>query len=540
MIQFAPLLSWTWTWIFIAVIMTLLAVQLLWITKRTLSPARKWLKSILNAALLFALTGYLLQPVWKSSRSEEGILVVSNSISNEKIRYWKDSLKLKEAIRFDTYRGEGNPVYLLGSEFSQLDLMKFKNKKLHWIQEENAGELSFLSWKGVLRQGETQTIAGKLVVEDSAHLVLSQAGVELAEAFLKAGPSDFKFQLPVSLIGRNELDLHANDSLVGKVRYFSTAPVPIKFTVQLAFPGAEVRFLIQFLTSTGHAVNEEIKVSKNTTIHASAASDSTQFIIIDPAQLSDATIKSAIEAGASVLLMNLGDVYQDIARLNKLVKSNFEVTRTSNAESRAVQPDLDSEPFQFAPKVVQEVLLGNSVTIQQVGNSKIGVSLLKETYPIKLSGDSLRYRAIWEEILGAMRPESTKAVEIMEPFFVGLPHYISIYQETYEADFVVFGADTLYLQQSLVNPYGKSGSLVTSASGWIKMADSLEVYVYAPDEWPSLHAAKLRSDFLTGRSGNSTLPEEQLVKKQISDWVWYGLFLGLFALLWLEPKVLNS
>lgn len=540
MIQFEPLLSWTWTWIFILAIMVVLAVQLFWIAKSTHRPARKWLKIIVNCAVFFVLAAYLVQPVWEISRLDHGILVVSKSISKDQIRYWKDSLQLKEALRIDHYHGEGNPVYLLGPDFSQLDLLKFKNKKLHWIQEENAGELSFLSWKGVLRQGETQTIAGKLVVEDSAHLVLSQAGEKLSETFLKDGPADFKLQFPVSLIGRNELDLHANDSLVGKVRYFSTAPVPIQFTVQLAFPDAEVRFLSQFLMSVGHAVNEEIKVSKNTTIHAGAASDSAQFMIIDPAQLSDAIVKSAIEDGASVLLMNLGDVNQDIIRLNRLLESDFEVVRTSNAESRGVQPDLDAEPFQFTPKVTQELLLDNSVAIQQVGNSKVGVSILKETYPIKLSGDSLRYRAIWEEILGSMRPESTKAVEIMAPSFVGLPHDVSIYQETYEADFVVFGTDTIYLQQSLVNPFGKSGGLVTSASGWIKMADSLEVYVYAPDEWPSLHAAKLRSDFLTGRSGNSILPEEQFVKKQISDWVWYGLFLGLFALLWLEPKVLNS
>jgi len=540
MIQFEPLLSWTWTWIFILAIMIVLAVQLFWIAKATHRPARKWLKSFLNGALFFVLAAYLVQPVWETSRLDDGVLVVSKSISKDQIRYWKDSLSLKVSVPIDRYRGEGNPVYLLGSDFSQLDLMKFKDKKLHWIQEEKAGEVPFLSWKGGLQRGETQTIAGRMIVEDSIRLVLSQAGEKLSETFLKAGSADFKLQFPVSLVGRNELDLHANDSLLGKIRFFSTAPVPIQFTVQLAFPDAEIRFLSQFLKSWGHEVNEKIKISKNATIHSGTASDSSQFLIIDPAQLSDATIKPAIEAGASVLVMNLVNVYQDIARLNKLVGSDFEVTRTSNAESRTVQPDLDAAPFQFAPKVAQNLLLENSVAIQQIGNSKVGVSFLKETYPLKLAGDSLQYRAIWEEILGKLRPEGLNATEIMAPHFAGLTHSFSSYQETFEADFVLFGADTLYLQQSLINPFGKSGRLVTSTSGWLTLADSLEVFVYTPEEWPSLHAAKLRSDFLVAQSGNTTSLEEEPVKNRVSDWVWYGLFLGLLALLWIEPKVPNG
>ena len=237
--------------------------------------------------------------------------------------------------------------------------------------------------------------------------------------------------------------------------------------------------------------------------------------------------------------MNGSDVAKDVDAINRALGTNFSIKRISSEESRVVEGDLEAAPYEFEPGIAQKLLFENSVAIQRIGNSKIGLSLLGKTFPLKLAGDSVRFQAVWEKILGVMHPQESGAIVINQPVFAGMQTGVEVNQAVFEEEFIDIDSDSVFLQQSLVNPFTKYGSFVSLDSGWVSVGDSLEVYSYAADEWPSLITAKSRADFLKMHSIRDTSSSVLNSMKKVSDWLWYGLFLLILTLIWLEPKVLK-
>jgi hypothetical protein len=540
MIHFEPLISWTWAWLFAFVISVILCFQLFWILKTALSSSRKAIKIALNFLFGLLLIFFVFQPIWSSKRPEEGVLVHSSVLTKDEIGFWKDSLKIKRTSEISKFHGDGNPVYLLGSDFSEPELLKIGDKDIRWIVKNEHGSITFLNWKGILRKGEMQVVKGRIESGDSLKLSLAQQGELLTETIIEPNSGIFEFEFPAQVVGRNELDLMMKDNLIGRVNFFVQPSKPIQYKLQFAFPDAEIRLLTQYLINSGEQVNEQISISKNAVIRSgNSEPDSLQFLIIDPAQLSKKSTQEAIANGASVLVMNLNDVGNDISSINKAFESNFKVKRTTNEESREIEADLEASPYEFESVIAQKLLFEKAFAVQQIGNVKVGVSLLGRTFPIKLAGDSLRYQAIWQQILGAMVPQESGAVEVSQPVFTGLQAVIQVNQEHFEKDFISIESDSVFLQPSLVNPFSKAGSFVSLDSGWVSLADSLEFYSYSGNEWPSLKAAKLRADFLTMHLKKETSSAVYNSKRKVSDWLWYGMFLIVLTLIWLEPKVLK-
>jgi len=540
MIHFEPLISWTWTWLFAAAILIILGFQLFWILKSDLKAGRKAIKIALNALFSLVLIGYLFQPIWTWIGQDDAVLVHSSSSTKEKIRFWKDSLSVKKSVDVKKYQGEGNPVYLLGSDFSEAELLKIGDRDIKWVSDVEEASISFLDWKGILREGEMQTVNGRIESRDSLKLSLAQQGKILAETGSGLNDGTFKLEFPAKVVGRNELDLMVNDSLYGSIKFFAHPAKPIQYSLQFAFPDAEIRVLTQYLINSGEKVSERIDVSKNSTISSgSSESDSLQFLIIDPAQLIKKSTQDAIENGASVLVINVDEVGSDISAINKAFETNFKAKRITTEESREVEADLEALPYGLESVITQKLLFQNAFAVQQIGNAKVGVSLLGKTFPIKLAGDSLHYQAIWQKMLGAMIPQESGSVELKQPIFRGMRTEIQVIQQEFKEDFISIESDSVYLQKSLVNPFSKSGSFISLDSGWVSLADSLEFYSYAVDEWPSLKGSKIRADFLKAHSKKETSSIGFTSQRKVPDWIWYGLFVLTLTLLWLEPKLLK-
>ncbi|MDR7130128.1 hypothetical protein J2X69_002475 [Algoriphagus sp. 4150] len=540
MIQFEPLISWPWAWVFAGAIIVLFGFQLSWILKANFEAWRKAVKISLNVLFALVLIAYMFQPVWILGRPAEAVMVHSASITKDKIRFWKDSLGIKKTVKITDYNQEGNPVYLLGDDFTQTELLKFEAKDIHWIPEIKQGSISFLEWKGILREGELQTVSGKIEANDSLRITLVQQGEILAETILEPNLGGFKLEFPAGILGRNELDMMANDSLIGQVNFFARAAKPIQYHLQFAFPDAEIRTLRQHLINSGEQVNERIAISKNSVISSgNSESDSLQFLIIDPAQLTRKSTQDAIGNGASVLVINVGEVGNDISAINKAFGTNFKTKRITSEEIREIEEGVEASPYAIENAIAQKSLFDQAFAVQQIGNAKIGVSLLGKTFPLKLAGDSLRYQAIWQEILGALMPQESGAVEIAQPLFSGLKAEIEVNQEKFEKSFILIESDSIFLQPSLVNPFSKAGRFINPDSGWVSLGDSLEFYSYAADEWPSVRAVKLRADFLKSHADKEASSTGFTSPSKVSDWFWLGMFLMLLTMIWLEPKVLK-
>ncbi len=536
MIQLEPLISWNWAWLIAILICAILGFQLLWILKSDLNGSRKAVKIALNTLLCLLLISYILQPVWSSDRDEEAILIYSPKAPKEKARFWKDSLEIRRSMPIAKYQGTGNPVYLLGDDFSESELLKFGGKEIQWIADFEDRSISFLEWKGVLRKGENQVVKGKIEGSDSLEVLLTQYGEVVTKTFTDPHTGTFSLEFPANILGRNRLEMRVGDNLLGHLNFYSRPAQPLHYSLLVSFPGAETSTLTRFLTNSGEKVSGQVEISKNTVVQSgSSKSDSLQFLIIDPAQVSKKSIQQAVENGASVLVINLEDATSDIPAVNKALGTNFKVKRTTDEERREIEPGIETSPFAFENSMAQKTYFDNAFAVQQAGNSKVGVSMLGSTFPIKLAGDSLLYKEIWEKILGALLPEESVVIELEQPIFRGLHSEVHIIKDQFEEKSIDIDSDSIYFQQSLVNPFSKTGNFINLDSGWITLGDSLEFYTYTPEEWPDLYAAKFRADFLKSRPlvESNSIPD----KGRISDWLWYGLFLMLLTLIWLEPKV---
>lgn len=182
------------------------------------------------------------------------------------------------------------------------------------------------------------------------------------------------------------------------------------------------------------------------------------------------------------------------------------------------------------------MLLEESVAIQQIGNSQIGLSLLGPTFPTALAGDSLFYVRVWDEILGAMHPAEAYNWDLDALMFAGFPTQFVLNQKEASSNSVPLGTDPLFLSPSLINPLTSSGEFFAPETGWISMGDSLEIYIYPQDEVNGVFQEGMTRDFLkTANQSNSGI--DTISRKQkIPDWFFLIGILILFTLVWLEPR----
>ncbi len=535
--DFEPIVSPLFTWIFGIGISLLLIFQIIRIQRSDFSSKRKGIKQLLNALLFFALLTFMLNPVWSSEQISSPILLVSEELDKSEIDFWKDSIGVEKVISIDDFQSNSDSLILLGKNFSKDFLYSIRAKSLDWIIPSSTTEPEFLDWKGILYQGEVQKIRLKMDLSTGSTISIFQEGNELEEIEIDSDRNSLELDFPVSILGRNELELRLGELVLGEIQFYVLPAARLSYQVQVGFPGPEIRTLSRYLIGKGEQVQEEIRLSKDSELlTGSGPLDSIDVFVIDPSQLSNTKIQNQIRRAASLLLLNLNDPQKEIDILNKVFETNFEVLKTGTAENREIIGGLEALPFTFQEKILQESLFENSIAAQRVGDSKIVTSLLTSTFSITQAGDSASYDKLWEKILGELRPENQSNWGVSAPVFWGEYETISL-NSSDSVDNLIFGKDTLSISQSLVNPKTKTLDFVSLDSGWVKLGEIGEVYISGMNDWPSILAQQKRAAFLKSQSWISSSSVINSSKYPIPFWAWGLILLFLLTLIWLEPKL---
>ena len=537
MIQFQPDISWTLALLFAGVILCLQGYLSFKTWNTSLSANRKLLRITLNAVLGILLIGLIFQPVWEVSKRTEPTLVFPKEMEKAEIRFWKDSLGIENESTVDQLKPEANPVFLIGNDYSNEQLHQLNERQIRWIPIHKSGEFSFLEWKGILRKGEIQKIRGNIQLDTLTDISI-KIGEEILDIItLEPGERDFELNFPAKIEGRNEMSLFLNEVQNAEIRFFTKASKPKRYSLNFSFPDLETRMLSQYLRNQGESVNEEIQVSKDTKIQTSGVEqDTLEVLITEPSQVSGRIVKEAIEKGSFILFIQTDEPKKSVRAINKALKTDFSVLQSGSEENRVLANGVEALPYRFEPGFGTNLLLEESVAIQQIGNSQIGLSLLSPTFSIALAGDSLLYGRVWDEILGAMYPAEEQNWDLDAPVFAGFPSDLHLNQKESGRNSVTLESDTLFLSPSLVNPLTSSGEFIASETGWISLGDSLEVYVYPQDEIRAIYQSEMIRDFLKtstqSNSGIGTITRKQ----KIPAWVYLIGILILFTLVWLEPR----
>jgi hypothetical protein len=539
MMEFEPIVSPVFVWIFGVVILVLIGLLVFRIQKANFSPRRKVLKQLLNSLFLLGLLFFIVNPVWEIARNSDPVLIISKDLEKAVLDFWKDSLGVRKVISISDFNANSDSVILLGKDFPKEFRYALRAKSLNWIIPNLDQELEFLDFKGILRQGERQEIQGRMPLKTGSILSILQAGNELETQVLEQDQDTFQFDLAVSVLGRNDWEIRLDKKLVGTLRFFVQPAERLSYQLQFGFPNPEIRTLTRYLIGKGAQVQEEIQLSKNTELFTEKQPlDSVDVFIIDPSQIPDSKIKSQVERGASVLLINLSDPETDLKDLNKAFGTDFGVSAKAGLEFQVLENGLEALPFEWKASASQRLLVEDAVAIQQIGNSKIGVSLLKASFPLAQSGDSVGYDKIWNQILGELQPENKANWKVSAPAFESQIFPIEFNGED-SIPFLDFGSAQYAWSQSLINPNSKQIAWLANESGWQQINPELEFYVNDSADFPMVFAQQERADFLRSKVWLSTSPGISDVKKSMPFWVYGLIFMVLLTALWLEPKVFS-
>ena len=526
-------------------LLALLVIQV-WLIGRntTLSPVRKTLRAALNGLLWLVLVGYVLQIGWSADRPATHALLIGDDVPAVEARTAQDSLGIQDWFTARTFKSPYDSVTLVGQDFPTETLARLSQSVVRWIPYDQPGRVRELRWKGIVRQGEMQRVTGQIRSNGKQLLRIQYGNQTLDSLMLTKGNNTFTLQFPVFGRGRTQTELLLEDKLLDTIRFYGrpTAPLLVRFV--LGNPDFESKTLADWLGKQGHSV--QVSTTLSTNVRSRVDINNFQkgpdrkpdVIVTDPANAADAPVPNAIADGKAVLFINLTNPPTDVTAINRALGTRWQVRRTSNQETVPAGNNLTALPYQFTGRPNQFAVPGYPVAMQQTAG-RVGVSLLNETFPLSLRGDSIAYSRIWSAIMARLQPPQKNNVLVDAPLFSGLPNEISINSPVMSTPTLRAGEDTIQLTQSPLNRQSATGSLLTRQTGWQPVQDSLSVWVERTVRNNPAAARQMVSQFMMAHSKHrfaSTGPTHR-TGEALPGWVWLTLFLCCLTALWVEPKV---
>ena len=541
-------------WLIYLALIAILGLQI-WLTSKanSISKQRKRIKLALNLFLWLAVLLFVIQPQWKSATNASRVLVISKNIPSENIKKVKDSLKITEFFYKKDFQQRiiedpsfvehlGN-IYLLGQDFDAELLSQLSEKQMTWLPFFEQNELQDIRWNGIVRKGDMQEIFGKIGVSATNTLKIKYADQVLDSVVLQKGINNFELRFSTFSVGRTETELFLGNESLQKIAFFSRKNPAIAIQFVLENPDFENKSLAEWLGKNGNHVEITTTVAKNsqnqTSINKLISKEkfAPDIIITDPSNASNQVVKKAIAEGKSVLFLNLTNPEQELKTINQALDLHYFAKKTTNEDFIKISENLTALPYHFEGKPNQKNISDYPVAIQK-NIGKIGVSLLNETFPLKLSGDSLTYGKLWTSVFQQLNPSFQDNIEVAAPIFQDTKATIYLNNRSISAKDLKIANDTIEVENSAINSLSSETNFVFRKTGWQILQDSLEVYVEGNPT--ILWKCKQINEFLGVNSKNNAQNKgtlSQVLTAKLPDWAWFLIILMCLTAVWIEPKL---
>lgn len=528
-------------------LLALLALLQIWLLVRNrakLSAGRILIRVVLNALLWLLLLGFVWQPRWTSQLNTTHVLLVGEDVPASVARRVQDSLHIRERVTATTLKLEQvDSVTLLGQGFPPTLLSRLSRQILHWVPFHTPGTVADLSWKGIVRVGEEQQVRGSIVAGERQKVSIRFGSQTLDSLWIRPGSQPFLLRFPAPALGRTETVLFRDNEPVDTVRFFGQGIRPLTIRFLLNTPDFETKTLAEWLgrqgnrveltstLSTGIEANLQINASTNTTTISKSSPD---LVITEPGLVSQVLVKKALADRKSVLVLNLSNPSAEAPALNRAIGTNFRVQKTSNETTLPVGNGLTALPYRFVQTPNQFAVRNYPVVIQTLGG-KVAVSLFTETFPLKLSGDSVAYARIWNAVLSRLQPVQVNNISVEAPLLSGRRQTLTLNNPPARDSQLKLAGDTVSIVSSTLNPHSFTAQYRFQKIGWHLFSDSVEVFV----EDSSANLPQRITSWLTAykkyRTGGVRVRPTH--DERLPDWVWLVLTLGCLTALWIEPKL---
>ena len=247
-----------------------------------------------------------------------------------------------------------------------------------------------------------------------------------------------------------------------------------------------------------------------------------------------------------MLFINLTNAEADVRGISRATGSGWSVRRLANTATVPLGNTLTALPYRFTDAPNQVSVVNYPIAVQRVATAttvgRVGISLLGETFPLALSGDSLTYGSIWNAVLAQLYPIASNNLRADAPLLAGFRQEIRVNNATARASTLLVGTDTVTLAPSPLSPGANAGVWQPTQPGWQPVSDTLALYVsdaQTESAAPQIYArqATIRQFMLAHARYELGARETQPTREEtVPDWVWLTLFLAMLTALWVEPK----
>jgi hypothetical protein len=521
----------------ITLLIILLATQL-YGTLSQKNLKRKYTKLTLNILLWISIVILIFPPTTNNNKYLVKIGIKDEIVSPDFEKKIKDSLGLKMVVstsKFEKeYADKNQEVKLIGQSFNPEFLSLLSDRKVEFLPELQQNEIQNLKWRAVVFQNETQTVNGLIDLEKTGTLKLKYGSQILDSVKLEKGKQHFNLSYPSFSVGKTNISLNLEEETISEIKYYSRASPKLKILVLAENPDFETKMLSEWLGKNGHTVDVETIITKNTqnkTVINQNKAANYNIVFTTPASANNPVCQKTLKAGGGVFVFNLTE--KDLSIVNKSFSENFEIQRISQETESKLPNDLIGIPFGLKENTNQQKF--NKWPIS-VSNKRVGITLISETYPLLLSGDSITYRQIWGNVLQFLQPVQKNNIEIAAPIVCGL--WTNIKFNNFDNSSAIFKTtnDTIFTKISPINTKTRMGKYVFRQTDWQKINDSLEVFVEVNAK-PYLsfmqtksiinsYDSKMTADTFQSNSSFEILP----------DWLRLILCIILFIVVWIEAK----
>jgi hypothetical protein len=534
--------------------LALLALQCGLLYVRHRHSGRLGIRLFLNGLLWLSMVSWVLDPYFRSEAGSKVGLLVAGNVPSEIVGRIRDSLAGAEVIRGNEIANrQVDTLVIAGQEFDDkvfASIRQLKNAPyLRWKPYFGQGELHDLHWKGILRKGDMQRVEGSIQLTNRKALRLRYAGDRgaghrfaghtLDSVVLGAGDNNFRLAFPAFGEGRTTVTLDLDGETIDTLRFFTQPAQKLTIRFLLDNPDFETRNLATWLGKQGHSVLYDAALSKNIrsklNINRAAEPD---LVVTIASNAAGADVKNAVNAGKSVLFLQPNDPVTELRMINNALGTRFQAVKISNEESVPISPSMTAQPFRFEPNGFQARSPHYPVATEKT-TGKIAVSLLNETFPLQLSGDSIAYGKVWNEILAYARPVQASVIECDAPVFKNVPVAMHLNNFKPVPRFLRLGQDTIATVFSALNERSATATFLSEQNGWLALHDSLQTELYVQD-YSSLRYASRMQHFIqsTQKINVTTGPKDDVVaSEKLPGWAWFTWLMLCLAALWIEPKL---
>lgn len=553
-----------WTWLEVTLLILFIGLIVFW-DLRFQPVQRRLLRLPLSLIAVGSLIFLYLEPTLRVDAPQcTGVIFTSPVTSSEKDSILKEGNLVEIPVSgAQDIPYSINKIQVHGDGLEAWQLERIEGYEIDWYPSDLEEGITAIQVPEIL-EGTPFQITGEITIREELSLLLVDPEGKVIDQKLVSADTSFQFTSEVNTAG---LFLFELLGLRGEDTIFSeTLPVEVLPSRQAnvlllgSFPSFEWNYLKNHLGDLGLGVASKFQLSKDVA-HTEFLNmpnlnlnginkkllQSFKLVIIDGSAFGRLTNRQKRDLYQAVELAEVG-LFLMIDELSEL--ESISAMNAVNGNGEVVVPTAEKQisllkmPFSirdrnWKPLTFQDQEIG-SYTNRGIG--KVGFSMVANSHILELQGVPEVYGQFWDQLLSPIIGFDIST----DPFHLPASSFIG---EQTDISFSYFGQPRVSIDGQLVPPINSpirpdlwTVSYWPEKQGWhaiqIDGEDQAYFFVHRSNEWEAKQRfEKQQYNQLFFATNEVVIKGEQQIKKPISNWIPFVVFLLAITGLWLERKL---